>query len=213
MLVDDVVVKQFKSAFLLRQSVEFTVPDSEDIILLRFLPDTVEFEVFYNNTQIDNSETSSKSVVKGLKWTFGFMIGWNLLVLLFINFSLEVYKVIQFLPSALFTDPAMLYGFTSTLTVFLLFLAGRILLEKGIMLLYRICVAALIIDITYSLYFLVIYFLPYNSGFTFFLWLAIPGAVKGITLASLIKGYKKYEEFCKNVNHPHNKGNEDTLDI
>ena len=201
-------------AFQLIKGQEFKIPDSDDIIFVKFLKDTADFEVFYNDQQIDDSATSSKSAAKSLKWVFNFIIGWYAFILLIFNSMNGVYEYISYAPENIFYDPFLIYMFTSSIVVLGLFIAARMLLISGNMTTYKLALGTLALDTLYAIFFLVSIQIMAGAndiGPTIFAIL-LPGTIRGIALYSIINSYKKYEEYCINVKGAI-KGNEDTLDL
>ncbi|MBN4071129.1 hypothetical protein JYT72_01335 [Crocinitomix catalasitica] len=193
---------------------EIIIPNGEDTLRIKFLKDTVDFEIFYNNFQIDHSTTSAPQMVKSLNWITSVIIGWYTLVLFvgFFAFENNLDRIIAY-PESIFFDPFIIYLNSSTLLILILFSFLRYYLKRWKLNFLKICILLLLADGLYAIVYVFYFGMQYGWDFQLTAGLIIPGSIRALAIYSYLINFKKYQEYCLFISRPRDGTNPETLDL
>lgn len=214
-LFDGKEITTYPTAGVLLESQELITPD-EHVLHIRFLKDSVEFEVFLDGIQIDNSETSPIKIVKSLKWPIYVSMSWYLLIFVLAAITVpELFVMMLQKPILLITEPLVIYSVTSSLVVLAILVSSLVTLKYGYLSLYYVALIAISIDLIFGLLFRLPELLGGNK--TFFLTLIfgylLPIVFKSAVIWSFQKNAAKYRQYSKMKMSLKPKRDADLVDI
>ncbi|MBK7128523.1 MAG: hypothetical protein IPM74_00900 [Crocinitomicaceae bacterium] len=212
-------VAHFQTASEILTSKEILLPD-DGVINIRLLKeDEVDFEIFLNGVQIDNSSTSPAKVAKSLRFPVNMGLLWYGLALLFGFFTFRelIWSLIKYQPSEFIFNPIIVYFFTSTVVVLLLLTTNLWTIQKGNMVLYYIMFIAVVLDTFYSFIIRLTEFVDavsaYHLAILVFFGVLLPLSVKIFMIISFYRSIKKYQLYANTQASMKRKFNSDLVDV
>jgi hypothetical protein len=208
-------IKRYAQAPDLFESQEIITPD-DAVIHLRFLKDLVDFEVFLDGEQVDNSETSPAKIVDSLRYPVYFGIGWYILILFFAAFAYDgIYSYIFSNPESLLFDWTVFQMITSSVAVILILATTLITLKSGSLVVYYLALAAVVLDAACGVMTQLIA-MPFTSGNSFVVtlfFIGIPLVFKSILIRSFYNNAEKYKQYIRQKAAQKQKTNENVIDL
>jgi hypothetical protein len=208
-------VKRFAHAPDLFESQEIITPD-DAVIHLRFLKDLVDFEVFLDGQQIDNSETSPAKIVDSLRFPVYFGIGWYVLILFIAAFAYDgIYTHIFRNPESLLFDWTVFFMVTTSVAVTLILMITLLTLKAGNLAIYYIALAAVALDAGCGVMTQLIA-MPFATGNAFVVtlfFIGIPLIFKTILIRSFYRNAQKYKQYILLKAAQKQKTDENVIDI
>jgi hypothetical protein len=203
---------EFANSDILEKSQEINFEGQ--IIHVRYLPKTMEFEIFLNGVQIDDSVTSPKKVLTALQIPFIAGVTWYLVIILF---SMRIISPTLAARGGLFANLLsrdVLYYFTSSVIVILFVVAGWLLLKKGSQMLYLAVMIVIGIDLVYGLVYQIMAVMLLSGGFKllFVIGVLTSLAAKITMLLFMFKNWNKFKSFATNIGKSNQYSNAQILD-
>lgn len=212
-------VAHFQTAAEILSSKEILLPD-DGIIHIRLLKeDEIDFEIFLNGVQIDNSSTSPAKVAKSLRFPVNMGLLWYSLALLFGILTLRemIWYLIKYHASEFIFNPVMVYLFTSTVVVLILLLINLWTMRKGNMVLYYIMFIAVVLDMLYSAILRLTEMISSESALQtasiVFFGILLPLSIKIFMIISFYRSIKKYQLYASTQASMMRKFNSDLVDV
>lgn len=212
-------VAHFQTAAEILSSKEILLPD-DGIIHIRLLKeDEIDFEIFLNGVQIDNSSTSPAKVAKSLRFPVNMGLLWYSLALLFSILTLRemIWYLIKHHASEFIFNPVMVYLFTSTVVVLILLLINLWTMRKGNMVLYYIMFIAVVLDMLYSAILRLTEMISSESALQtasiVFFGILLPLSIKIFMIISFYRSIKKYQLYASTQASMMRKFNSDLVDV
>jgi len=207
-------VKTFPVVIALLKTQEI-VTDDDQVIHLRFLKDSSDFEVFLNGTQIDRSENSPSKVCDQLKWPIYITLSWYILSLSYCFFGLHLGNYLFHNPIAIINDFGIIYVFTSSFLVMSFLIFTLINLKKGNLVIYLIALLLVSGDLLFGVIGQIIIYGAFKNSFTLilFLGLILPVLFKSAVILHFIKNWRKYHKYSYLISQDKRKPNPELIDF
>ncbi|MBK9191235.1 MAG: hypothetical protein IPM77_06805 [Crocinitomicaceae bacterium] len=190
---------EFANSDILEQSQEINFDGH--IIHVRYLPKTMEFEIFLNGTQIDDSATSPKKVLNSLQIPFIVGIVWYLVIILFAMRIISPLMAFRGGVLANLLSAEVFYYITSSTIVIASVIGGWIFLKNGSSNLYLFVMIVVSMDLIYGLIYqiLAISIMPGQFKLLLILGVLTSLIAKSTILFFMIRNWTKFKTYALNV--------------